>query len=539
MQYSNLPPEYPPDTRQYPGPWQQQAASYGQVEAPGVNAPRGHAAIAWGVIVCCIVLGMVLRIVAERAGDAEKGKDEIGVALMEVQSKYALGAADVTAGSGDRTMIYNSMEPALNVGGIDQRQRFVVLAGEMAGSEKAAVILNELDHLIAEENAKRAADGPVMSEEQVKVQEILRKLYAPEGSASPGQGATTQSDAAPATTSPAHSQSDRLSAAEKSELNKQLGWFGKLAEVLNEPRQSRAREAVMKPAMIVAGVIIAGAFVGLIAGCLGFVGAIVVAIFAMLGKLVSGLRSPATYHGIYAETFACWMVLFLILQIGAVMIGSVWTDGALLVLFVAFFASLFALAWPVFRGIPFATVRRDIGWTLGRQPAAEVALGPAGYLMGLPIFAIGVAITFGFLLIQKSFSPEPGPLDPVGGPSHPIIQELIQPNWAVRIQLLMLASIAAPIVEETMFRGVLFRHLRDATRRWGSVISIAMATAVNSFIFAIIHPQGWVAVPALMALAVNFSLMREWRGTLIPAMMMHAIQNGLVVGLLIFIFSLG
>ena len=89
-----------------------------------------------------------------------------------------------------------------------------------------------------------------------------------------------------------------------------------------------------------------------------------------------------------------------------------------------------------------------------------------------------------------------------------------------------------------MFRGVLYRHLRDATRRWGTVASILVGTLINSFVFAIIHPQGWVAVPALMSLAINFSLMREWRGTLIPAMILHAIQNGLVFGLLMFILSM-
>ena len=60
------------------------------------------------------------------------------------------------------------------------------------------------------------------------------------------------------------------------------------------------------------------------------------------------------------------------------------------------------------------------------------------------------------------------------------------------------------------------------------LLSILFGVIINSFIFAAIHPQGLIAVPALMALAVNFTLMREWRGTLLPSMIMHSIQNGLV-----------
>jgi len=79
---------------------------------------------------------------------------------------------------------------------------------------------------------------------------------------------------------------------------------------------------------------------------------------------------------------------------------------------------------------------------------------------------------------------------------------------------------------------VLYRHLRDAFGRGGVAMSIALGTVINTFVFAIIHPQGWVAVPALMSLAVGFTLIREWRGTLIPSMVGHAVSNGIVMCML-------
>jgi membrane protease YdiL (CAAX protease family) len=50
----------------------------------------------------------------------------------------------------------------------------------------------------------------------------------------------------------------------------------------------------------------------------------------------------------------------------------------------------------------------------------------------------------------------------------------------------------------------------------------------SAFIFAVIHPQGWAGVPAIMALAAGFSLLRMWRQSLIAPMTAHALNNGLV-----------
>jgi membrane protease YdiL (CAAX protease family) len=91
-----------------------------------------------------------------------------------------------------------------------------------------------------------------------------------------------------------------------------------------------------------------------------------------------------------------------------------------------------------------------------------------------------------------------------------------------------LAAVVAPLVEETMFRGVLYRHLREASCRWGTAWSIVFSGTVASFIFAVLHPQGLLAVPVLMALAYGFTIAREWRGTLVPCMVGHGLSNGLV-----------
>src|SRR5262249_39109907 len=156
-------------------------------------------------------------------------------------------------------------------------------------------------------------------------------------------------------------------------------------------------------------------------------------------------------------------------------------------------------------------------------------LGIGAYAMSLPLLGIGVFIMLGLMALQGLLAGGPtvhDPLSPTGEPQHPIVEVFTKADWWLYSQVLFVASVVAPVVEETMFRGVLYRHLRDATAVFGVALSFVVSALVVSFVFAAIHPQGWLAVPALMALAIGFTLAREWRGTLIPSIVAHAINNG-------------
>ena len=72
-------------------------------------------------------------------------------------------------------------------------------------------------------------------------------------------------------------------------------------------------------------------------------------------------------------------------------------------------------------------------------------------------------------------------------------------GWWVWLQTLFVASVGAPVVEETMFRGVLYRHLRDALGGLGTAASIAVSATLISFLFAVIHPQGVLATTGAAA----------------------------------------
>ena len=202
-------------------------------------------------------------------------------------------------------------------------------------------------------------------------------------------------------------------------------------------------------------------------------------------------------------------------------------------------SSLVVLFWARIRGISFKQIREDIGWTTGKGVTREICTGISGYAMTLPILGIGVLITLFLFFLQQLVTggAEDAPFQGTSGGSHPIIIDIANGVWSTKILVVFLAAVAAPVVEETMFRGVLYRQLRSSSCKFPKAISILCSVMLVSFLFAAIHPQGWIAIPALMGIAVGMNLMREWRGTLIPSMVVHGVSNGIVVSMMVLMFS--
>jgi len=471
------------------------------------SGPRGRAGIAWIVIAFMALLTIGLHLIPQDA-DAVDGEDPIGLLMMQMQAQYIVGS---TTFAGNADKFYEESKVTLDVGTLGQRQRFVVLAAELQGGAEAGRLLDELDGLIEDES--RAEPDPFEpSARELAIQAVLRKLYP----------ASEESDAPP---------SERLSAPEQELLLSEFGWFGELA--LSSDAGESERDAILAPARRVAFVLLGSVIAMILAAGCGLVGLIVIVVLAFSGKLGHGFEPGAAHHGIYAETFALWMVLFLALQFAAGLMAYVVPSLALVWAAGGFLLSLVVLAWPRIRGVDWVDVKRDTGLILGRTPIVEPAIGVGGYFMALPLLAVGIGLTLLLITIQTFLA---GPVEtfaPLNSPAHPIVLELANGGLLMKLQVLLLASVAAPLVEETMFRGVLYRHLRDASAHLGLTVSVLLSGTINAFLFAAIHPQGWVAIPALMALAYSFLLLREWRGSLIPSMIVHGISNGLVMLMLI------
>lgn len=314
-----------------------------------------------------------------------------------------------------------------------------------------------------------------------------------------------------------------LSQASIDLLEERLGWYGRMAAALPSPDQldllvTEATDALVWMLAVVG--VFGLAFLG------GGAGLIVLVVFMATGRLAIRLPSPSR-HGVYAEAFALWMLGLLVLQFLAGWLAP--ADGVVLASVVAFFASLVVLAWPVLRGKPWAEVRADIGLTtprLGDAPA-----GVATWAMAVPFLVVGVVLTLILTVLVQLLSGE------APQPGHPAQQAAVGAGaWQI-VQLFLLAAVAAPIVEEIMFRGVLVTHLRGAARRWNDWLSFGLAAIVSSVIFAAIHPQGLVFIPPLAGLAIGFCIGRAWRGSLMPAIVAHGVSNALVMTLNVAVFA--
>jgi membrane protease YdiL (CAAX protease family) len=468
---------------------------------------RARPGIAWTVILVVAITTIVMNHLP--ASQATEEDQMLELLLMRVQAQYMVGVSHLT---GDAESVF-AQAPALNEGSLARRQRYVALVSELGGPHEAGVALEHLDDLLLQE-----ADSVTVTPRQEEVQRILRQLYL-------------DADGHPFDDTPEEhlARVAQLDQAQRDALRAGLGWFSGALLAPEGTDDALARAEFLDPTRRVALLVVGGFGVVVVAGLAGCALLLTMLLLTTRGTVTSGLGAAGGAPGIYAETFAVWIVLFVLLGLAGGLVSALLPALGLVPSLAGFLASLLALRWPVLRGIPWEVVKHDVGLHQGERPWVEVLCGLGGYLGALPLLAVGLLLSVLFLALQGLFGPQPGPFESTGGPAHPIVMQLAGSSIWLKLQVLLLASFAAPLVEETMFRGVLYRHLREVSKRHGLLLSVLFSGSVSSLLFAGIHPQGWVAIPALFALAFSFVLVREWRGSLLPSMIVHGVSNGLVM----------
>ena len=304
-----------------------------------------------------------------------------------------------------------------------------------------------------------------------------------------------------------------------------LGWYGQL--LLSTWSRNDAFEARLANGALVLG----GAFgifgcVVLLAGLGGFVWLGVVGYRALTRSLAEPLPAKTVSGAALPWTFAAWFAGTTLLSlVGALIIGAVDRlsgTPALMLQMLIMLLPLTACLLPVFAGVPWSVARREMGLHAGAGWLREIGYGFVAYATAIPMLVVGGLLAFLLALLM------PTELEQA---SHPIQKELFEGGVQERVMLFVIAAVLAPVVEEIVFRGVLFMHLRELSQRWGRWIAFGMSALASSLIFAAIHPQGVVFIPVLGALAVAFCLAREMRGSLLSCMVAHGLNNALVVGL--------
>ncbi len=450
-------------------------------------------AIAWVMILA--FTGLVARVQMFQPDPAvEAGRLE--QAMLEFQARYLVGSASLLGEQAAEPLerqIESWRPPSAW-----QQTRVAILAGELIGAEAA------LERLRAVETSPQVADDPI---HDPAVHDALVRLYEDYSADRLGGPSVAEE--------------------EREQLRRQLGWLGKLA--LAPPgSDTPQRQQVIATARRTFYAVIGGvAAIGLV----GLIGSVVLVAFVvlLLRGAVSGLQPAPQRSGVYAEGFACWLVLFLALSaVAGLLFGPEAVGAAALLPMVG---SMLAFGWPLVRGVSWKQLCEDVGWTRGRRLGVELAAGFGCYAMAIPLVFAAVILTGIALGLAGNGAPYNGTR------GHPAADWLAYGTWWEQAQLLLLACVIAPVVEETAFRGLLYRHLRDATRRMRLWSSTLLSALVSSLLFALLHPQGILAVPVLTGIALALAFMREWRGTLVPSIFAHGLNNALVMAVLIMTLS--
>jgi membrane protease YdiL (CAAX protease family) len=309
-----------------------------------------------------------------------------------------------------------------------------------------------------------------------------------------------------------------LSAEQQGALIEHHGWFGRLALGFDQPNSNPERAIALAQAQQLVLVI----FVAFVIGGFAFLSGFVLAILALVrisGRKVRWFYArPVAGGSVYLEAFAIFLVGFIGIS---VLSEWVYTLSGIDTSRVLVWLLALCPLWPLARGADPSAWRYAIGWHKGQGVFKEIGAGIVGYLAGLPVLLLGVGVMFLLLFISAALSGGEEPATP----THPLGDEMMGGNWLALVGLFTLATIWAPFVEETMFRGCLYHHFR------GRVGALVAAFGV-AFIFASIHPQGWLAIPPLMSLAIVFALIREWRGSIIAPAVAHAMNNGFIFTML-------
>ncbi|MEM8756835.1 MAG: CPBP family intramembrane glutamic endopeptidase [Planctomycetota bacterium] len=506
-----------------PAPPAPAAAARGRRPDPG---SRSAATIAWLILipVLAAVVGLqqfavraVSGQIAEQAQKAVVPPTPADAISLTGRLTVAISEMLETAGSGmPEDQQRDTLESYLdalegNAGSPSEWIRVAIVAGDVLGAEAA------------EDRLETAAD-------------LVEKSADQEGGASEELAAALRSDIAALR---AIYNGEPLEPAQADALEAHHGWFGRLAQVYD--MDDAARSPVIGSWLALLVLMLGAVAGGIVLVLVGVVLMIVLIVKMASGRLTPRFVAPAPGGSVYLETFTAFVLGFLLLQGFGVLIDSlVGGQTAVLVSLAAQWLLLPIAAWPVLRGVPWATWREQIGLVAPGGVLKEIGAGVVGYLAGLPLLLTGAGITLVLLLLREVLTGGSGttptgeervPLGPTS-PSNPVIDTVSGQGPVTLVLLGSLVVVWAPVVEELILRGALYRHLR-AWLYW------LVAAAVSAVLFGILHQYDALMLGPVIALGVTFAIVREWRGSLIGAITGHALHNGTVFVLLLTLVWLG
>ena len=432
--------------------------------------------ICWVIILCCVGFVALLANLnamkqTEQQEHASSHDTAAGVNMnLLMISRYSVGARTLLPMTSPE--IAAKMLQNVDAVAKSRRDRIcaAIIAGEISGADEALRRFAEIDN--------------ELEESEVPILFALHAIY--------------------------RNSPEILNQEQQDALIRELGWHGSLALSFDRPAGDSLRSQVLDSAtrtLIVVFVVIA-----IIGGTL----------LLGLGLLITAttLRSKDRLHvrfvpvpesgipvpPVFLEAFAIYIAGYVLFSLVLALLVPNSTMSYSLI----FTAALpFIVAWPIWRGMNWRETLRGYGWHRGGGIFKEIGCGIMGYVTGLPVIAVAFLVTIGLSSLAGVH------------PTHPVTEYFSLEGWPLAI-IYFIACIWAPVMEETVFRGALYNHLRSRRVNW------AISASLVGLIFAVIHPQGWTTIPVLGTIGAVLAGIREWRGSLIGPIAAHALSNATV-----------
>jgi membrane protease YdiL (CAAX protease family) len=413
--------------------------------------------------------------------EAEEPEDP-GIRHFTIESKILVQSAGPLAADDDRAERTKSLKELEDYAiSRADRLRLAIVAGELLGPAAATDRLTELK--------SEAAPGGDLAHEI----DWLLKLYEPNAPPVP--------------------------ADVRAALLDRHGWFGALALAYGKPQWDSTRRAVMESSSALGTIVLWVLLAGLLSLLAGIVVLILFIRMVHAGDFDAGLEplDHGESDGIYLEIFVLFSGGFLLLLGMRLVSFGMGAEGSMAA--IAFLEALSwvlvgSVAWPLIRRADWGRFAEAVGLTRGEGLGREIGVGAMTFLAWLPVLLL---LVIARVITSKVF----GGADSPQAHGYPLFEPPRAGGWTLVWLGALGAVVWAPLIEEIIFRGALFRYLRPRLRLWGAVIASAA-------VFASVHPytpSGWISVGLM---GVVLALLREWRGSLVAGMTVHALHNGAI-----------
>ena len=321
---------------------------------------------------------------------------------------------------------------------------------------------------------------------------------------------------------------DQLEPAARDQLVARYGRLGEFALSHGQPESQREK-------------IIGGAWsIILLFGFLGFGAAVVLLtglvllVFGLVwyGRRTTVMHCPRPDPGgsVMLETYTVFLAGFAALSISAALIeahaSDAIRDAARTLHLPVQWLLMLTVLWPLVRGMSAYNWRQAMGLHAGRGVAREMGAGLVAYLASLPLFLAGTMVSVILMALWNFIKTGSGDAPP---PQNPYVELIGSADWVVLLLFFTLATIWAPVTEELIFRGALYRHLRSRLH-W------TLAAVLSAVLFSLMHAYGPLMAVPLIMLGFMFAFMREWRGSIIAPMTAHFLHNFTLLTVMFTIF---